>query len=83
MKNSLRSGRSDWTRGGHTSRRRRTGKRRAGRRRGGGGTLVLISRNAELSDGSDFGGQTPPSARRGRVCFSAPRNRLRFHVWLL
>lgn len=37
----------------------------------GGAPLVLISRNAELSDVSDFGGQTPPSARRGHVCFSA------------
>lgn len=35
--------------------------------------LVLISRNAELGDVSDFGGQTPPGARRGHVCFSARR----------
>lgn len=35
--------------------------------------LVLISRNAELSDVSDFGGQTPPGARRGHVCFSPLR----------
>lgn len=33
--------------------------------------LVLISRNAELGDVSDFGGQTPPGTRRGHVCFSA------------
>lgn len=39
--------------------------------------LVLISRNAELGDVSDFGGQTPPSTRRGHVCFS-PLG-LRFH----
>lgn len=32
--------------------------------------LVLISRNAELGDVSDFGGQTPPGARRGHVYFS-------------
>lgn len=35
--------------------------------------LFLISRNAELGDVSDFGGQTPPGARRGHVCFSPRR----------
>lgn len=34
--------------------------------------LDLISRNAELGDVSDFGGQTPPDARRGpRLFFTA------------
>lgn len=51
--------------------------------------MVLISRNAELGDVSDFGGQSPRSARRGHVCFSplgppSPRNGSDFTrpVWL-
>lgn len=75
MKNSWWSGRSDWTRGGHASRRRRAGKRRAGAT--GGGALVPISRNAELSNGSDFGGQTPPSAR---LFFSSAKPTLVSHL---
>lgn len=58
--------------------RGRKGKVRGGMRTGreslegvGEAPLVLISRNAELGDVSDFGGQTPPGARRGHVCFSA------------
>lgn len=47
--------------------------RRKSRERVGEAPLVLISRNAELGDVSDFGGQTPPGARRGHVCFSPLR----------
>lgn len=47
--------------------------RRESRERVGEAPLVLISRNAELGDVSDFGGQTPPGARRGHVCFSPLR----------
>lgn len=54
--------------------RRRKGKKEEGEWVGAGeAPLVLISRNAELGDVSDFGGQTPPGARRGHVCFSPLR----------
>lgn len=46
---------------------------RESRKGAGEAPLVLISRNAELGDVSDFGGQTPPGARRGHVCFSPLR----------
>lgn len=43
---------------------------RVGEECGGGALLVPIRRNAELSDVSDSGGQTPRGAHRGHVCFS-------------
>lgn len=49
------------------------GGREGGREGAGEAPLVLISRNAELGDVSDSGGQTPPGACRGHVCFSSLR----------